>query len=97
MEKGGYVYILTNSTHSVLYTGVTNDIERRVSEHKQELFTGFTKKYKVKKLVYYEPYPDIEQAIAAEKQIKKGPRRRKISLIEHQNPEWRDLSEEWGW
>ena len=68
-----------------------------MSEHKQELYPGFTKKYKCKKLVYCEPYPDIEQAIAEEKRIKKGPRRRKIALIEAENPTWRDLSLDWEW
>ena len=86
-----YVYILTNKGRRVLYTGVTNNIIRRVYEHKQKLVDGFTKKYKVNILLYYEIYDDIENAIKREKQIKAGPRKKKIELIERENAEWKDL------
>ena len=85
------VYILTNYTHSVLYTGVTNDLGRRVYEHREKLVEGFTKRYNVWKLVYYEVTDDILSAIEREKQIKAGPRRRKVELIAAANPTWRDL------
>ena len=93
MNKGGYVYILTNLHHNVLYTGVTNDITRRVQQHREGEGGAFTKKYRCSKLVYVEEFPTIEQAIAAEKQIKKRPRKFKIQLISEQNPEWKDLLE----
>ena len=89
-----YVYIMTNEHHSVLYTGVSNDLTRRVYEHKEKLVEGFTKKYKVNKLVYYESYEDIKSAILREKQIKAGPRRKKVDLIKSLNPEWQDLYNE---
>ena len=85
------VYILTNYTHSVLYTGMTNDLGRRVYEHREKLVEGFTKRYNVWKLVYYEVTDDILSAIEREKQIKAGPRRRKVELIAAANPTWRDL------
>jgi len=88
------VYILTNSRHSVLYTGVTNDLLRRVSEHKNKTGNGFTKRYNVDQLVYFECGDDIHVAIAREKQIKAGSRQDKIDLINSMNPEWKDLSEE---
>jgi putative endonuclease len=88
------VYIMTNSRHTVLYTGVTNDVLRRVEEHTNNIGTTFTKKYNVNKLVYYECGDDINIAIAREKQIKAGSRKKKIDLINSFNPEWRDLSEE---
>jgi len=75
----------------VLYTGVTSDLVRRVWEHKEGLCPGFTKKYRATRLVYYEVFTDIRDAITREKQIKKGPRRRKIDLVNSMNPEWRDL------
>ena len=89
-----YVYIMTNRSKT-LYTGVTNDLLRRVYEHKNKMVEGFTKKYNITKLVYYEDTNDVEEAIAREKQIKGWLRRKKIALIESMNPEWKDLSEEW--
>jgi putative endonuclease len=88
------VYILTNSRHSVLYTGVTNDLLRRVSEHKNKTGNGFTKRYNVDQLIYFECGDDINLAIAREKQIKAGSRQDKMDLINSMNPEWKDLSEE---
>ncbi|NQU83337.1 MAG: GIY-YIG nuclease family protein [Parcubacteria group bacterium] len=89
-----YVYILSSNS-GTLYIGVTNDIERRVSEHKQGLIKGFTKKYNCKKLVYYEDYTDIKQAITREKQLKKWSRNKKQNLIKTLNPTWKDFSLEW--
>lgn len=86
---------MTNRKNGVLYTGVTNNLERRVLEHKQKLVSGFTKKYNCTKLVYYSSGSYIREAITAEKQIKGWLRRKKISLIESENPEWKDLSEGW--
>lgn len=86
-----YVYILTNFWNNVLYTGVTNDLERRVYEHKTKVNTGFTSKYNVNKLVYFEEFDDIEEAIKREKQLKAGSRQKKIDLIESVNLEWIDL------
>ena len=88
-----YVYIMTNFRNSVLYVGVTNNIERRVYEHKHKIIKGFTQKYNVSKLVYYETYSDVNDAIYREKQIKGKSRAYKISLIEKENPQWYDLSE----
>jgi len=88
------VYIMTNSRHTVLYTGVTNDLQNRVEEHKNRKGSTFTKKYSVNKLVYYECGDDINIAIAREKQIKTGSRKKKIELINSSNPEWKDLSED---
>ncbi len=94
MDKNYYVYILTNKRHTVLYTGVTNDLKRRVYEHREKLVSDFTKKYNVYKLVYYEAADSIEAAIRREKQIKGGSRQKKIDLIIGMNPGWRDLYEE---
>ncbi len=91
MDKHGYVYILTNPLHTVLYTGVTSDLRRRVWEHKQKLVDGFTKRYNVSQLVYYEAASDILGAIGREKQIKAESRSYKIELIEAANGQWRDL------
>ena len=88
------VYILTNSRRTVLYTGVTNNLERRLSEHKSKLGSTFTKRYNVDQLVYYECGNDINLAIVREKQIKAGSRQDKIDLINSINPEWKDLSKE---
>ena len=93
-EKQGYVYILFNKRNGTLYTGVTSDLVKRVSEHKQKLVEGFTKKYSVDKLGYYEISDSIESAILREKQIKAGSRKKKIELIEGKNPQWRDLYDE---
>ena len=90
-----YVYILTNRRDGVLYTGVTNDLQRRVEEHKQKFVPGFTSKYNCVRLVYYDSTNDIASAIEAEKKIKGWLRRKKIALIESMNPEWNDLSEGW--
>ena len=89
------VYMLSNWNNKVLYTGVTNNLERRIFEHKNELVEGFTKKYHVHKLVWFESTPDIESAIAFEKRIKGWNRAKKNALIELMNPDWRDLSEDW--
>jgi len=94
MDKQSYVYILTNKWNRVLYTGVTNDLIRRTHEHKEKITPGFTKRYNVDKLVYYEVAEDIESAILREKQIKGGSRKDKIALVNSMNSEWRDLSEE---
>jgi len=94
MSKSYYIYILTNKNHNVLYTGVTNDLRRRVYEHKEKLIPGFTSKYNVDQLVYYEECGDIRQAIAREKQIKGGSRQKKLDLIIAFNSEWRDLFED---
>ena len=89
----GYVYILTNDNNTVLYTGVTSDLEERVKEHKEKFHPGsFTAKYNIRKLVYYERFDSIGQAIKREKQIKAGSRKRKLDLIARRNPEWRDLT-----
>ncbi|MGH7771135.1 MAG: GIY-YIG nuclease family protein [Candidatus Binatia bacterium] len=92
--KQYYVYIMTNKSRT-LYTGVTSDLERRVYEHKQRLVPGFTGKYNITRLVYFEVTYDVRAAIAREKQIKGWLRRKKIALIESVNPEWKDLSVRW--
>jgi putative endonuclease len=94
MQMSYYVYIMTNHSRT-LYTGVTKDLERRVYEHKQKLVPGFTSKYNITQLVYYETCADVREAIAREKQIKGWLRAKKIALIESVNPEWKDLSAEW--
>ncbi|MGI5876507.1 MAG: GIY-YIG nuclease family protein [Dethiobacteria bacterium] len=86
-----YVYIMTNWNNKVLYTGVTNNLERRVYEHKNKLVKGFTAKYNINKLVYYDFTSDVLSAIAREKQIKGWTRKKKNELIASLNPEWRDL------
>lgn len=93
-EKRYYVYILTNKSNKVLYIGMTNDIARRMFEHKTKLVEGFTKKYNLTKLVYCEATNDVESAIRREKQLKNWHRDWKINLINQFNPEWKDLSEE---
>ena len=89
-----YVYILTNKSNNVLYIGMTNDIKRRVYEHKNKLIDGFTAKYNVNKLVYFECTNDVKSAIEREKILKKWARVKKINLIQMQNPTWQDLSVE---
>jgi len=89
-----YVYIMTNRSKT-LYTGVTNDLTRRVYEHKNKMIDGFTKKYNITKLVYFEETNDILSAITREKQIKGWLRSKKIALIGSVNPKWEDLSERW--
>jgi putative endonuclease len=88
------VYILANRRHSVLYTGVTGDLKKRVWEHRNKVVKGFTTSYDVSKLVYYDTCADVVGAIAREKQIKAGSRAKKIALINAMNPEWRDLYDE---
>ena len=94
MKRQYYVYIMTNKNNRVLYTGVTNDLKRRVYEHKEKLIGGFTRRYNITKLVYYEIFRDSETAILREKQIKAGSRQKKIDLINNNNREWMDLYEE---
>ena len=89
------VYIMTNAHKTTLYTGVTNELQRRVLEHRAGKGSGFTKKYNITKLVYVESGDDINSAIAREKQLKAGSRRKKVELIESINPEWKDLFEEY--
>ena len=94
MSRQFYVYIMTNKSQT-LYTGVTSDLERRVYEHKRKLVPGFTSKYRITQVVYFEVARDIHAAIAREKQIKGWLRRKKTALIESVNPEWKDLSIGW--
>lgn len=94
MAKQYYVYVMTNKSHT-LYTGVTNNLERRVYQHKQKLVPGFTARYNITRLVYFEATQDVHAAIAREKQIKGWLRSKKIALIESINPGWQDLSVEW--
>jgi putative endonuclease len=89
-----YVYIMANAANQVLYVGVTSDLKARVFQHRESLFSGFTQKYRVNKLVYYELFGDLDLAIAREKQLKGGSRRQKLALIDSANPTWRDLWEE---
>jgi putative endonuclease len=91
MDKIGYIYLMMNDTNTVIYTGVTNNLLKRIYEHKEKLVEGFTKKYNVTKLVYYEEFDDIKNAIEREKQIKGGSRKKKIDLIKSDNPEFKDL------
>ena len=94
MARCFFVYIMTNPRKTVLYTGVTNNLPRRVYERKEKLAPGFASKYNVIDLVYYEMAETAEAAIAREKQLKAGPRRRKVELINGMNSTWRDLSGE---
>ena len=94
MKRQYYVYIMTNKRNRVLYIGITNDLKRRVYEHKEKLVAGFTRRYNVTKLVYYEVFEDVEDAILREKQIKGGSREKKIELIGTMNKEWRELYDE---
>ena len=90
-QRQYYLYIMTTRHNTALYTGVTNDLVRRVWEHRQGVGSGFTSRYQAKKLVYYEVYEDPESANQREKQIKSGSRRKKVDLIESANPAWEDL------
>jgi len=92
--KQFYVYLLANKRNGTLYTGVTSNLVQRVGQHKQNIVKGFTKKYDVKLLVYYEAYDSAEAAITREKRIKKWRRAWKLKLIENKNPLWKDLYEE---
>ncbi len=91
MDKQYYVYIMANETNTVTYVGVTNDLIRRVYEHKNKLANGFSAKYNIGRLVYYENYPTIEGAILREKQIKAYKRKSKVELISKMNEHWLDL------
>ena len=89
--KHYYIYIITNKTNRVLYTGVTNNLARRICEHRNKIIDGFTKKYNVNKLVYCESFINPNDAISAEKRIKGWLRKKKIELVESKNPQWEDL------
>lgn len=92
--KTYYVYLMTNKS-GTLYIGVTNNIRRRVREHKDKLVAGFTRRYRITRLIYYECFTDVHAAIAREKKIKGWVRRRKMDLVASTNPEWADLSDGW--
>jgi putative endonuclease len=92
--KEYFVYIMTNKSKT-LYTGVTDNLINRVAEHKQGIIKGFTSKYQINKLVYFESGNNINEALYREKQIKGWLRKKKVALIEQENPEWKDLSEDW--
>ena len=94
MPNQYYVYIMTNKSNNVLYTGVTNDLKKRIYEHKEKLIEGFTKRYNLTKLMYFETCGDIQSAISREKQIKAGSRQKKIDLINSINNKWLDLYNE---
>ena len=94
MKKGGYVYIIASKSRTI-YIGVTSNLMLRMYRHKQKIGSKFAARYNITRLVYYEEYPDIREAIAREKQLKRWRREKKVCLIERENPEWRDLSEEW--
>ena len=93
-EKHYYVYILANKVNTVIYIGITNDIKRRIYEHKNKVVEGFTKKYNINKLVYYEVFDDSYNAITREKQLKGWIRAKKDELVNSINPDWKDLYEE---
>jgi putative endonuclease len=92
--KTYYIYILSNKT-GTLYTGMTSNLERRIYEHKNGLIDGFTKKYSISRLIYFEETSDVQTALAREKQIKKWGRAKKLDLVRSVNPEFEDLSENW--
>ena len=91
--KGAYVYILSNKRNGTLYVGVTSNLVKRIFEHKEKVVNGFSAKYNLDLLVYYEEWWSIEEAIQREKQLKAGNRKKKLGLIESINPDWKDLSE----
>lgn len=91
MRNQYYIYIMTNKYNKILYTGITGNLKKRIYEHKQKFVDGFTKRYNITKLIYYEIYDDPTNAIKREKQIKGGSRNKKIDLIESMNPKWEDL------
>lgn len=93
--KKSFIYFMTNKNHTVIYIGVTSDLVKRTYQHKTKFYKGFTARYNCDKLVYYEEFNDINQAIFREKQLKAGSRKRKEKLINSINPEWNDLSEGW--
>ncbi|MBW1703793.1 MAG: GIY-YIG nuclease family protein [Deltaproteobacteria bacterium] len=90
-----YVYFITNWNNKVMYVGVTNNLERRIYEHRNKLVKGFTKKYNINKLVYFEETQDVTSAINREKEIKKWRREKKDQLVNSMNPTWKDLSSGW--
>lgn len=93
--KSGFIYIMTNKNNTVLYTGVTSNLPKRVQEHKEKFHEqSFSAKYNVNKLVYWEAFQEIGDAIFREKQIKAGSRQKKLDLINSMNPEWRDLTDD---
>ncbi len=95
MKRGGCIYIMTNCNNTTLYTGVTSDLKARTLQHKNHFYSGsFTARYKLHKLVYFELFHNIKDAIYREKQIKAGSRKKKEALINELNPEWKDLYEE---
>ena len=97
MRKRCFIYILTNKNHTVLYTGVSSNLPKRLEQHRTGFYAkSFTHRYNVTELVYYEKFSSIVAAIAREKQIKAGSRQKKIDLINSLNPEWKDLSEEFS-
>ena len=93
-DRRGYVYLITNKTNTVIYAGVTSNLKKRIYEHREKLVEGFTKKYNVNKLVYYEILDRVDDAILREKQIKGGSRDKKIKLIKSANPGFKDLYDE---
>ena len=93
--KQYFVYMMTNRRKTVLYTGMTNSLEHRVWQHKHKAIPGFTKQYNCDRLVYYEEYSEVDQAIAREKQLKRWSRAKKDWLVATMNPEWRDLADDW--
>ena len=94
--RTSHVYILTNKNHTVLYVGVTSNLLKRIGQHKTKFYKGFTSRYNCDHLVYYRAFSDIRDAIVCEKKLKAGNRANKEKLINEMNPEWKDLSEEWG-
>ena len=95
-ERTYYVYLLTNWNNEVMYVGITNDLERRIFEHKAKAVKGFTEKYNVNKLVYFEQTSEVNGAIAREKEIKKWRREKKDALVKQVNPDWCDLSDDFA-
>ncbi|MBN1363461.1 MAG: GIY-YIG nuclease family protein [Syntrophaceae bacterium] len=93
--KTYYIYIMTNWNNKVMYAGVTSDLQKRVYQHKNKLINGFTSKYNVNKLVYFEETNDVQVALNREKEIKKWRREKKNNLVNSVNPEWQDVSEDW--
>jgi putative endonuclease len=93
LTKQYYIYIMTNKLNTTLYIGITNDLKRRVFEHKNHLIKGFTNSYSIEKLVYYETCEDVNSAISREKQMKKGLRQKKVNLVQSFNNDWHDLYE----
>ncbi|MDX1347451.1 MAG: GIY-YIG nuclease family protein [Thiomicrorhabdus chilensis] len=90
-----FVYILTSQNNKVMYVGVTNDLQRRIHEHRSHSIPGFTQKYSIDKLVYFESCVDVNSAIAREKQLKGWRREKKNTLVEGANPDWKDLADDW--